>query len=56
MLRRDVGMVFQSFNLFPMFTALENVMYAPIHIKKMPKARLVKRDGTVGQSRSGKQS
>ena len=37
MLRRDVGMVFQSFNLFPMFTALENVMYAPIHIKKMPK-------------------
>ena len=39
MLRRDVGMVFQSFNLFPMFTALENVMYAPIHIKKMPKSQ-----------------
>ena len=37
MLRRDVGMVFQSFNLFPMFTAVENVMYAPIHIKKLPK-------------------
>ena len=37
MLRRDVGMVFQSFNLFPMFTAVENVMYAPIHIKKIPK-------------------
>ena len=32
-------MVFQSFNLFPMFTALENVMYAPIHIKKMPKSQ-----------------
>ena len=37
MLRRDVGMVFQSFNLFPMFTAVENVMYAPIHIKKIPR-------------------
>ena len=37
MLRRDVGMVFQSFNLVPMFTADENVMYAPIHIKKLPK-------------------
>ena len=39
MLRRDVGMVFQSFNLFPMFTAVENVMYAPIHIKKIPKSQ-----------------
>ena len=38
MLRRDVGMVFQSFNLFPMFCAVENVMYAPVHIKKLPKA------------------
>ena len=38
MLRRDVGMAFQSFNLFPMFAAVENVMYAPVHIKKLPKA------------------
>lgn len=36
MLRRDVGMVFQQFNLFPMFTALKNVMYAPMHIRKVP--------------------
>jgi polar amino acid transport system ATP-binding protein len=34
-LRRDVGMVFQQFNLFPMLTALKNIMYAPMHIKKM---------------------
>lgn len=39
MLRRDVGMVFQSFNLFPMFSAVENVMYAPVHINKLDKKR-----------------
>ena len=33
----DMGMVFQSFNLFPHKTALENVMLAPIHVKKMGK-------------------
>lgn len=38
LLRRDVGMVFQSFNLFPMFTALKNVMYAPMHINQMSEA------------------
>ena len=37
MLRRDMGMVFQSFNLFPMFSAVENVMYAPVHINKLDK-------------------
>ncbi len=37
-LRRDVGMVFQSFNLFPMMTVLQNVMYAPMHIRKLPAA------------------
>jgi polar amino acid transport system ATP-binding protein len=31
--RRDVGMVFQRFNLFPHRTALENVMEAPVHVK-----------------------
>jgi len=33
----DMGMVFQSFNLFPHKTALENLMLAPLHVKKMSK-------------------
>nr|WP_188266643.1 MULTISPECIES: amino acid ABC transporter ATP-binding protein [unclassified Streptomyces] len=36
--RRDIGMVFQRFNLFPHMTALENVMEAPIQVKGEPKA------------------
>ena len=34
--RRDVGMVFQHFNLFPHLTALGNVMEAPVHVRKEP--------------------
>ncbi|MBR0661018.1 amino acid ABC transporter ATP-binding protein [Neoroseomonas oryzicola] len=36
-IRRDVGMVFQSFNLFPHLTILENCTLAPIWVRKMPK-------------------
>jgi polar amino acid transport system ATP-binding protein len=36
--RRDIGMVFQRFNLFPHMTALENVTEAPIRVKREPKA------------------
>lgn len=36
-IRREVGMVFQHFNLFPHLTILDNLTLAPIWVKKMPK-------------------
>jgi ABC-type polar amino acid transport system ATPase subunit len=36
-LRAEVGMVFQSFNLFPHMTALENIMLAPVKVKRLPR-------------------
>jgi len=41
--RREIGMVFQRFNLFPHKTALQNVMEAPVHVKGQPKAEAQKR-------------
>ncbi|MCX9192474.1 ectoine/hydroxyectoine ABC transporter ATP-binding protein EhuA [Carbonactinospora thermoautotrophica] len=41
--RRDIGMVFQRFNLFPHMTALENVMEAPLRVKREPKATVRER-------------
>ncbi|ALV40687.1 MULTISPECIES: amino acid ABC transporter ATP-binding protein [Pseudarthrobacter] len=37
--RRDIGMVFQRFNLFPHMTALENIIQAPMRVKRIPKAK-----------------
>ena len=37
-IRSEVGMVFQHFNLFPHLTALENCTLAPIWVRKLPKA------------------
>ncbi len=34
-LRQDVGIVFQSYNLFPHLTVLQNITLAPIHVKKL---------------------
>ena len=36
-IRREVGMVFQQFNLFPHLTILENLTLAPIWVRKMPR-------------------
>ncbi|WP_369963741.1 amino acid ABC transporter ATP-binding protein [Leifsonia sp. EB34] len=41
--RREIGMVFQRFNLFPHMTALENIIEAPIRVKGLSKARAVER-------------
>ena len=39
--RRRVGMVFQHFNLFPHMTVLENMIYAPMKVNKVPKEQAV---------------
>jgi len=39
--RRQVGMVFQQFNLFPHMTILENVIAGPVHVRDMPRKKAV---------------
>jgi general L-amino acid transport system ATP-binding protein len=38
-IRREVGMVFQQFNLFPHLTVLQNITLAPIHVRKWSRDR-----------------
>ncbi len=42
LLRTEIGFVFQSFNLYPHKTALENVTLAPIHVRKTSRAQAEK--------------
>lgn len=41
LIRRELGMVFQNFNLFPHMTVLQNVIEAPLLVRKMPKDQAV---------------
>ncbi|MBR2572003.1 MAG: ATP-binding cassette domain-containing protein [Clostridia bacterium] len=41
--REKIGMVFQHFNLFPHMTVLDNMIYAPTHVKKLPKEQAVEK-------------
>lgn len=57
-LRSQVGMVFQSFNLFPHMSILDNVTLAPVDVLKLPKAQakeealaLLKRVGVLDQAK-----
>jgi polar amino acid transport system ATP-binding protein len=57
--RRDIGMVFQRFNLFPHLTAAENIIEAPVRVKGVPKdearqraAKLLDRVGLAAKADS----
>lgn len=41
-IRSEIGMVFQSFNLFPHLTVLENIILAPMKVKKMSRAKAIR--------------
>ena len=46
-IRTELGMVFQSFNLWQHMTVLQNVIEAPVHVLKVPKAQAVERAGAI---------
>ncbi len=46
-LRTRLGMVFQSFNLWQHMTVLQNVIEAPVHVLKVPKAEAIERAGAL---------
>ncbi|WP_457577241.1 amino acid ABC transporter ATP-binding protein, partial [Desulfomarina sp.] len=41
-LREEIGFIFQQFHLYPHMTTLENIMLAPVNVKKIPKAKAEK--------------
>ncbi|MEU7769458.1 amino acid ABC transporter ATP-binding protein [Nocardia sp. NPDC049190] len=47
--RADIGMVFQSFNLFPHMTVLDNISFGPIRIRKLDRAEAKARARTLLQ-------
>ena len=49
--RAEIGIVFQRFNLFPHLTALGNVIEAPVHVRKVPKARPKQRGASAARAR-----
>ena len=51
-IRTRLGMVFQSFNLWSHMTVLENVIEAPVHVLKQPRAEAVER--AAGAARQGR--
>jgi polar amino acid transport system ATP-binding protein len=46
-MRQGIGMVFQQFNLFPHMTALQNIIEAPVHVKRVPRAQATARAMTL---------
>jgi polar amino acid transport system ATP-binding protein len=46
-MRRDIGMVFQHFHLFPHLTALENIMEAPLRVLRQPREQVRRRAGEL---------
>ena len=46
-LRRDVGIVFQSYNLFPHLTVRQNIMLALKHVRKLPRAECLEKANSV---------
>lgn len=45
--RQQIGMVFQSFNLFPHMSVLENIIEAPVHVKGMDRAEAISLAGEL---------